>query len=89
VQWELLHKSKDFSTNTFNLFFKATKVYIQKVISSRWVCICKGKLNGRSLEDFEVQDKPNLDKIFKSYLGYYDLEGLHASPYYLKNLKIK
>jgi hypothetical protein len=81
VQWELLHKSKDFSTNISNLFFKAIKISIQKVISSGWVRICKGKLNGRSLKAFEVQDKPNLDKIFKSYLKYCDLEGLCISPH--------
>jgi len=89
VQWELLHKSKDFSTNISNLFFKAIKVSIQKVIGSGWVRICKGKLNGRSLKAFEVQDKPNLNKIFKSYLGYCDFKKLLPSPYYLKNLQKK
>jgi hypothetical protein len=89
VQLQLFHKSKKISTNISNPFFKAIKVSIQKVISSGWVCICKGKLNGRSLKDFKVQDKSNLNKIFKSYLRYCDLEGLHASPYYLENLQKK
>jgi hypothetical protein len=31
AQWELRHKSKYFSTNISNLFFKATKVSIPKV----------------------------------------------------------
>jgi hypothetical protein len=82
----LLHKSQDFSINICNVFFKATKVSIQKVIGSRWVCI--RKLNGRSLEDSKVRDKPNLDKIFKSYLGCRDLEGLCTSSNYLENLRI-
>ncbi len=85
--WDLLHKSKDFSTNISNLFFKATKVYIQKIIGSRWVCI--HKLNGRSLKVSKVQDKSNLDKIFKLYLGYHDLERLCTSSDYLENLQKK
>ncbi len=74
----MLHKSKDFPTNISNLFFKGAKISIQKVIGSKWIHKCKGKLNGGSLKAFEVQDKPNLNKIFKSYLGYRDLEGLHT-----------
>jgi len=31
-------------------------------------------------------NEPNLDNIFKSYLGYRDLEGLHSSPDYLESL---
>jgi hypothetical protein len=65
----------------------ATKVSIQKVIGSRWVCICK--LNGRSLNASKVRDKSNLDKILKSFLGYCDLEGLHTSSNYLENLRKK
>jgi hypothetical protein len=37
AQWELFHKSKDFSTNISNLFFKDAKVSIQKVIGFSWV----------------------------------------------------
>jgi hypothetical protein len=37
IQWESLQKFEDFLTNIFNLFFKAIKVSIQKVISSGWV----------------------------------------------------
>ncbi len=85
--WELLHKSIDFSINISNLFFQATKVSIQKVIGSRWVCI--RKLNGISLKDSKVRDKSNLDKIFKSYLGYRDLKGLCTSSNYLENLQKK
>jgi len=33
AQWELIHKSKDFSTNILNLFFKLLILFIQKVIS--------------------------------------------------------
>jgi hypothetical protein len=31
--------------------------------------------------------KSNLDKIFKSYLRYRDLKGLHTSPYYFLKLR--
>jgi len=37
AQWELFQKSKDFSTNICNLFFKDAKVSIQKIIGSSWV----------------------------------------------------
>jgi hypothetical protein len=80
--WELLHKSKDFSINISKLFFKATKVSIQKVIGSRWVCI--RKLNGRSLKASKVRNKSNLDKIFKSYLEYRDLE---RATYFIRLFK--
>ncbi len=46
-----------------------------------------GKVNGRSLKASQVRDKPNLDKIFKSYLKYCDLEMLRISPNYLENLQ--
>jgi len=86
---QLLHKSKDFSTNNSNLFFKVLEVSIQKVIGFGCVCIHKGKLIGRSLKAFEIWNKPNLDKIFKSYLRYCDLERLHTSPNYLESLQKK
>jgi len=34
-----------------------------------------------------MQNKPNLDNIFKSYLGYYDLEGLCNSLDYFERLQ--
>ncbi len=39
AQWELFHKFGDFSTNISNLFFKAAKVSIQKIIGFGWVRI--------------------------------------------------
>jgi hypothetical protein len=51
------------------------------------VHIQKGELCGRSLKVYQVWDKPNLNDIFKSYLGYHDLEGLHNSPNYLERLR--
>jgi hypothetical protein len=36
----------------------------------------------KTLKAYQVRNKPNLDDIFKLYLGYYDLEGLHNSPDY-------
>ncbi len=49
--------------------------------------IQKGKLCGRTLKVYQVQNKPNLDNIFKSYLGYRDLEGLHNSFDYFERLQ--
>jgi hypothetical protein len=40
------------------------------MIGSSWVRIQKGKLCGRTLKAYQIQDKPNLDNIFKSYYGY-------------------
>jgi len=79
----LLHKSKDFSISILNIFFKVVKVFIQKAIGSRWAYIRKGKLTGRSLK-VQDKDKPNLNNIFKSYLGYCDLKRLYTSPIYLE-----
>ncbi len=85
----MLHKSKDLSTNILNLLFKTIKVSIQKVIAFGWVCICEGKPIGRSLKVFEIRYQPNLNKIFKSYLGCRDLKGLCISPKYLKSFMKK
>ncbi len=49
--------------------------------------IWKGKLCGRTLKVYQVWDKPILDNIFKSYLGYHDLKGLHNSPNYFERLQ--
>jgi hypothetical protein len=48
-----------------------------------------GKLCGRTLKVYQVQNKPNLNSIFKSYLGYRDLEGLHNSLNYFERLQKK
>jgi hypothetical protein len=53
------------------------------------VWIWRGKLCGKTLKVYQVQNKPNLDNIFKSYLGYRDLEGLHNSNDYFKRLQKK
>jgi hypothetical protein len=50
------------------------------------VGIQKGKLCGRILKVHQTQDKPNIDNIFKSYLGYCDLEGLCNSTNYFERL---
>jgi len=49
--------------------------------------IRKGKLCGKVLKAYQIQDKPNLDNIFKSYFGYRDLESLHNSPDYFERLQ--
>jgi hypothetical protein len=46
--------------------------------------IQKGKLCGKTLKAYQIQDKPNLDHVFKSYLGYCDLESLHNSLGYFE-----
>jgi hypothetical protein len=46
----------------------------------------KGKFCGRTSKSSQVQNKPNLDNIFKSYLGYHDLEGLQNLLYYFERL---
>jgi hypothetical protein len=51
-----------------------------------WVQILKGKLCGRTFKTYQIRNKSNLNNIFKSYLGYCDLEGLHKSPNYFKKL---
>jgi len=50
------------------------------------VRIQKDKLCGRTLKAYQVWDKPNLNNIFKSYLGYCDLEGLCNSFDYFERL---
>jgi len=77
----------DFSINISNLFLKDIKFSIQKVIGLGWVWIQKGKLCGRTLKAFQVWDKPNVDNIFKSYLGYHDLDGLYNSHNYFERLQ--
>ncbi len=48
--------------------------------------IWKGKLCGRTLKAHQIQDKPNLDNILKSYLSYRDLEGFCNSINYFEKL---
>jgi hypothetical protein len=50
------------------------------------VRIRKGKICDRTLKTYQVQNKPNLDNIFKSYLCYHNLESLHNSPHYFERL---
>jgi len=59
------------------------------VIGFGWVQIRKGKLCGRILKTYQIQNESNLENIFKSYLGYCDLEGLHKSPNYFEKLRKK
>jgi hypothetical protein len=72
VQWELLHKNHDFATHIPNLFFKAIKILIHHVVSSSWIRIRKAKLLGCQFQVHEVINKPNLDVILCSNLGYMD-----------------
>jgi hypothetical protein len=48
------------------------------------VQIQKRKLRDNTLKVFQVQDKLDLDNIFKSHLGYHDLQGLRNSLIILK-----
>ncbi len=49
--------------------------------------IWKRKLCGRTLKAYQIRNKPNLDNIFKSYIGYHDLESLHNSLDYFERLQ--
>lgn len=49
----------------------------------------KGKLCNRTLKDFQIWDKPNLDDIIKSYKGYCDWIILHNSLGYFEKLQKK
>jgi hypothetical protein len=49
----------------------------------------KGKLCDRTLEDFQIRDKPNLDDIIKAYKGYCDWIILHNSLGYFEKLQKK
>jgi hypothetical protein len=53
------------------------------------VQIKEKQLCGRTLKIFKVQNKPNLVNIFKSYLGYHDLQGLCNSHDYFEKLRKK
>jgi len=53
------------------------------------VWIRNGKLCGNFLKIYQVQNKPNLNNIFKSYLSYHDLEGLRNSSNYFQRLRKK
>ncbi len=60
---------------------------IHSIISSSWVCICKGKLLGHEFQAHEVINKPNLDVILHYDLGYMDILGLSTSLDYLSQLR--
>ncbi len=49
--------------------------------------IRKQKLCRKTFKKFQVQDKPHLDNIFKSYLSYRDLQGLPNSHDYFEKLR--
>jgi hypothetical protein len=55
------------------------KFISKKTISLGWVQIWKGKQCDRTLKDSQVRNKPNLDNIFKTNLGYCDFQNLHNS----------
>jgi hypothetical protein len=50
AQWKLLHKNHNFAIHIPYLFLKTIKIFIHSIISSSWVCICKGKLLGCQLQ---------------------------------------
>jgi hypothetical protein len=50
---------------------------------------CKYKKESKTLNFYQIQSKLNLNNIFKSYLGYCDLEGLCNSSNYFERLRKK
>ena len=87
VKWELTHESTQFSTNIENLFFKAMKVMVQKVIESTWVRLRKGKLGHTVLHAKDVQDDTNIDRMLHSRIGFRDFDSLRTSPDYKQKQK--
>jgi hypothetical protein len=83
AQWELLHKHHNFATHIPSLFFKVIKILIHFIISTSWVWVYKGKLLGSQLQAHDVINKPNLDVILHSHLGYMDISGLCTPSNYL------
>ena len=49
VKWELCHSDRRFALNIENIFFKAMKIMLLKVLSSIWVRLRKGKAGTLSL----------------------------------------
>ncbi|XP_059070801.1 uncharacterized protein LOC131860407 [Cryptomeria japonica] len=87
AQWELLTSHRQFAYHTTNLFFKTVKVLIQQVISTMWVRIRKGQLKGKKLIAKDVKEKPNLERMLKSNIGYIDFKRIRISPDYTHQLK--
>lgn len=52
-----------------------------------WVRLRKGQLKGRKLIARDVKNKPNLEKILKSDIGYVDFKRMWISPDYCQQLK--
>jgi hypothetical protein len=57
------------------------------MINSSWERIRKGKLCVRTLKAFQVWNRTNLNNIFKSYIGYCDLEDLQFTWLFWKVIK--
>ena len=79
-KWELTHQSRKFSLNIENLFFKAMKVMIQKIIESTWVRLRKGNLGHGTLCARDVQNDTNIDRLLQLKIGFQDFESLRTSP---------
>jgi hypothetical protein len=75
---------KSYFCHTYiNVFFLIIKILIHSIISSSWVCIHEGKLLGCQLQARDVINKPNLDVILHSDLGYIDFSRLCTLDDYL------
>ena len=77
-------KKWHFAMHIQNLFFKTIKILIHFVASLTWICACKVKLENRVITINDVKNKPNLNVLLKSHIGYYELENIHTSPQYIK-----
>jgi hypothetical protein len=65
----------------------AINFFIQQVKYTSWIKVQKGKLNDRILTTKEVTNKPNLNKLLWSNLGYCDVTHLKTSPIIWKNFE--
>ena len=69
-----MHQDSDFVADIKNIFFKAVKILIHQVLSTMWIRIRKGQLKGRKLIARDVKNKPNLEEVLTSDIGYVDFK---------------
>ena len=87
AKWELMNKDRRFARCIENLFFKTMKIIILKILSSTWVRLRKGQLQGKKIVARDVAEDTNIERILHSKTGFRDFESLRTSPDYKEKLK--
>lgn len=87
AKWELMHKDRRFAFNIENIFFKAVKIMLVKVLSSIWVRLRKGKIGSTLLTASNVCTDTNIENLLHSKIGYKDFQSVRTSPDYKEKLK--